>query len=141
MDTTPHNAANNKLSIASISQRIAGGIIDIIVTALFLYFYARIPGIGGHTIQPNVDNPNIHQFVFTGWHFIIACLICFLLLGIIEYATQRTPGKYLAKTKTVSKDGHRLKLWQPMVRNIFRMIDKHKQRLGDFCAQTYVVRS
>ena len=76
-----------------------------------------------------------------------------------EWLWGRTLGKFITGTIIVNKDGGRPSLLQVIVRTVFRLLEvnpllaggvpagivaalsKHKQRLGDLAANTYVVLS
>lgn len=140
---------NSELIIASVGRRIFGGIFDLVLLFIFSIFFGNITGLA--------DKPINGYGVFLGeWPFLLSMLVCFLLFSLIEYFTGKTPGKYLARTRVISEDGKRIHIWQALVRNVARFVDifglyllgliiillnKKRQRFGDFLAKTYVIRN
>ncbi len=147
--------SKNNFVLATVWQRIFGGFVDLIILIIFLYFYSKIPGVSDYVAYQNGTDVS-YQFSLTGWRFVLGVFLCFLLFGIMEYFTGRTPGKFLSGTMVVTEKYKKLKFWQAMVRNIVRLVDfigiylvgliiilfdKKNQRLGDLCAKTYVIQS
>lgn len=77
---------------------------------------------------------------------------------VMEALTGRTVGKFVTRTRVVDATGGRPSLVQALVRTLFRLIEvnplligglpagiavlasRHKQRMGDMVARTYVLR-
>ena len=141
--------------LATVGDRVLGGFIDLIILVIFLYFYSKIHGvIDNVSYQRGVNISN--EYSLSGWMFVFGIFLCFLLFGVMEYFTGRTPGKFVLGTMVVTEKYKKLKFWQAILRNIFRfvdfiglyligliiiLLDRKNQRFGDICARTYVILS
>jgi uncharacterized RDD family membrane protein YckC len=139
------------IEIASLTRRVLGGLIDLIITYILVIMLGSVSKLG------KVEHTNVNTSVsVTGWNFIISLIICFLLFSLMEFLHGKTIGKYITGTKVVSDKYQDIKIWQALLRNQIRLIDiigfylvgfislllnKKRQRLGDFIAKTYVIRN
>jgi uncharacterized RDD family membrane protein YckC len=137
------------MNIASPGRRILDGVVDLILLVLFVFLVSRYTGWGWTPDQQGDWGGSVH-----GWPFFILLLIGFVILGLIEAAFKKTPGKLIARIHVESIDGGPASFVQIMVRNILRVIDiiavyllgfiviactEKNQRVGDLCARTIVV--
>jgi uncharacterized RDD family membrane protein YckC len=137
------------LKMASVGQRIGGGLIDLIVSFILVLLFGWITGLG-ETSELGAEA----SISIEGWPFLLACLVVFLAFALMESSLGKTPGKYIAHTHVADENGDRVALVAAFIRNILRfvdgiafyavglvfiMIDKKNRRLGDMLANTYVV--
>jgi uncharacterized membrane protein SpoIIM required for sporulation len=140
-----------RLELAGMGSRMAAGILDLILLAMFLgLVLAAFTAVEA----------------FTGWfrHWLVAALIFLGFLtfwgyfALFEALTGgRTPGKRRVGIRVVMDTGHPLTFQAAMVRNLVRLVDlqpagayavgllfvffnRRHQRLGDMVAGTLVVR-
>jgi len=155
------------VKIAGISERIIGGIIDLIVSGVLLMFFLNFfqtgaqvdlevaksfAGSGHYTGTATEYWASNQQTIIT----VIAGIVAiYILFAVMEYVFMKTPGKMLVGTRVVNKKGNRINPIQALVRNLFRIIDgipviylvglffvivtPDNQRLGDIFANTVVV--
>lgn len=143
------NINGNKISmpIAGVRERILGGFIDLIILFILVLFIGYISNLAT-TPESGVG------ISITGVPFLIVLFLCFLIFTIMEYYTGKTPGKYIANTRVVTKDMQNISFLQALLRNMGRFIDsiafnlvgliiilfvKKKQRFGDLIANTFVI--
>ena len=137
------------LEIASVGQRINGGLIDLIVSFILVLMFGWVTGLA-ETSDPDAGG----LISIDGWPFLLACLVVFGLSALMETALGKTPGKYVSRTRVTDADGNPISLGPALIRNILRfvdgivfyivglvfvMIDKKNRRLGDILAKTRVV--
>jgi uncharacterized RDD family membrane protein YckC len=131
--------------LARIRTRIFAALIDFVI--LFIIFYV-IALLSGQTYS----NQGGVGFHLTGFPAFIAMLLGFILIPVNEGITGQTIGKRFFKIKVVKSDFTKTTLGVSIVRHLFDGIDcfflaglivaannKHKQRVGDLVAKTYVV--
>ncbi|MDP7548864.1 MAG: RDD family protein [Alphaproteobacteria bacterium] len=137
------------LKMASVGQRIGGGLIDLVVSFVLVLLFGWITGLA-ETSSPDAGA----SISIGGWPFLFACLVVFVMFAQMEASLGKTPGKYVARTRVTDEHGNRVALAPALIRNILRfidgiafyavglvfiMIDKQNRRLGDMLANTYVV--
>jgi len=137
------------LDITGVGRRISGGLIDLVVTFVAVMVVGWLFGLGETTRAGGTTSYNL-----TGWPFVFACLIVFLLFAAMEAFLGKTPGKFAVSTHVVDEDGDRITLASALIRNALRFIDGiafyivgliivaidgENRRLGDKLAKTRVV--
>jgi len=145
METT--DSPTSAMSVAEtydgsiVVRRWLGAWIDFIVLLLFLVIPDYV--LGNETYQATL-------FVWLG--------LGVAYFPVMETLLGRTVGKFVARTRVVDARGQNPSIIQSVVRTLFRLIEvnpvlvggvpagiaasvsRHKQRLGDMAAHTYVLR-
>lgn len=98
--------------VASQMKRLANNIIDY----LFILIFSGIVGIFAAMIGLNTDSPDSNSSFIRGFLLIIIYYIIF------EYFFQKTPAKFITKTKVVSQSGDRASLLNIVGRTFARYI-------------------
>ncbi len=140
------------LKMASVGQRMGGGLIDLVISFILVILFGWITGLGEIS---NADAPGAGASIsIGGWPFLLACLVVFVLFAQMESSLGKTPGKYVARTRVTDEHGNRITLGPALIRNILRFIDgiafyvvglvfiivdKKNRRLGDMLAKTRVI--
>jgi uncharacterized RDD family membrane protein YckC len=137
------------LKIASVGQRMGGGLIDLVASFILVLVFGWITGLGETSKRDAEASISID-----GWPFLLGCFLVFLLFAQMEASLGKTPGKYIARTRVTDAHGNRITLGPALIRNILRfidgiafyavglvcmMIDRKNRRLGDMVAKTCVV--
>ncbi len=135
--------------LASVRQRIGGGLVDLVLSFVFIFIFAWITGLA-----ETPDTEAAVSISIEGWPFILACLIVFALFAVMEAFLGKTPGKFIAGTRVVDEAGNRIGLVPALIRNLLRfidgfafyllglivvLVDKGNRRLGDMAAKGRVV--
>jgi uncharacterized RDD family membrane protein YckC len=135
--------------LASHGQRLANVVIDrILFTLFFIIIVFILAFIGGLTdnnfiynLLENLENVDrLTDVLLTGLLFAV-------FYSIFEFTTQRSIGKYISKTKVVTKNGEKPSLQDIIVRSLVRIIFIEVfSFLGSYCrgwhdmaSKTYVV--
>ena len=142
----------SEAKIASVGQRILGGLIDLVVTFFAVLVIGSILGLATSDLEEGQIGVSASV---TGWRFLICALVVFLAFGAMEWVWGKTPGKMLLKTHVVGRDGGLPSPAAAIVRNLLRFvdgialyllglvvmaIDRDKRRLGDLLAGTRVLQ-
>ena len=120
---------------AGVGRRILGGVIDLLITAVFVLLFAYVMGQSEPTVSTTYsttvpESGDVSSSVETqvtmavsGWVWVLASLVCFLGFSVLEAWVGKTPGKFAAGTRVVTKNGERITLRQSLIRNILRFVD------------------
>ena len=142
----------SEAKIASVGQRITGGLIDLFVTFVSVLVVGSIMGLATSDLEEGQIGVSASV---TGWRFLICALVVFLAFGAMEWVWGKTPGKMLLRLHVVGRDGGLPSPGAAIVRNLMRFIDgialyllglvvmaidRDKRRLGDLLAGTRVVQ-
>ena len=142
----------SEAKIASVGQRILGGLIDLVVTFVAVLVIGSILGLATSDLEEG--QIGVAASV-TGWRFLICALVVFLAFGAMEWIWGKTPGKMLLRMHVVGRDGQLPSPAAAIIRNLLRFIDgialyllglvvmaidRDKRRLGDLLAGTRVVQ-
>lgn len=134
---------------AKVGLRIAGGLVDLVVSAILTSLVGWITGLAATTAEGGRASMHV-----SGWPFLIIAAIVFGLFAVMESRTGKTPGKMMVGTHVVDEHGNRPELATAMIRNQARFIDgiglylvgliimlfsDENRRLGDMLAGTRVV--
>ena len=153
---------------AGVGRRILGGVVDLLITAIFVLSFAYLTGQSEPTVSttysttvPESGEPSnsvetqVAMHV-PGWVGLSGSLICFLVFSVLEALVGKTPGKFVAGTLVVAKNGDHITFRQSLIRNMLRFVDgiglyllglifviarEDNRRVGDLAAKTIVVRS
>lgn len=163
------NAGSSSVTdTAGVGRRILGGVVDLLITATLVLSFAYLTGYSEPTVSttysttvPESGDPSnsVETQVtmgVSGWVWLLGSLICFLAFSVLEALVGKTPGKFVAGTRVVAKNGRGITFQQSLIRNMLRFIDgiglyllglifiiarEDNQRIGDIAAKTIVVRS
>jgi uncharacterized RDD family membrane protein YckC len=133
------------LNIAGIWRRIFGGVVDLVLIFMVLFYFIK-------TFGQQLPDGTYH---LSGFPMVFIMLIVFLYYAVLEATTGKTIGKYVVRTRVVNAEGLKISWKQAIVRTLMRVIDgfflylvafiaiissEHRQRLGDMVAKTYVIK-
>ena len=142
----------SEAKIASVGQRILGGLIDLVVTFFAVLVIGSILGLATSDLEEGQIGVSASV---TGRRFLICALVVFLAFGAMEWVWGKTPGKMLLRMHVVGRDGQLPSPAAAIIRNLLRFIDgialyllglvvmaidRDKRRLGDLLAGTRVVQ-
>ena len=142
---------DSEAKIASVGQRMLGGLIDLVVTFFAVLVIGSILGLATSDLEEGQIGVSASV---TGWRFLICARVVFLAFGAMEWIWGKTPGKMLLRMHVVGRDGQLPSPAAAIIRNLLRFIDgialyllglvvmaidRDKRRLGDLLAGTRVV--
>ena len=146
-------------AVALIMQRVIALVIDLVP---FLIVFSVTMGVDwqagfsemlGWAVVSDAAGVFPASETLLWWCSSCASYTAYSLL--MELLTRRTVGKVLLGTRVISETAYRPRVWQIIVRNLFRFIElipplwligfvvvlsRNRQRLGDIFARTIVVR-
>lgn len=141
----------------SFGVRAGAYIIDTIILNAVIFAGAVIGAVGLSIVLTFADRriaPNSTEQGLSLRGFLAGLALSILYFGVFEWLFGATPGKAILKMRVVREDGGRPRLWQVLVRGVFRFIDGlffgipaavaidrdfWRQRFGDRYAHTLVV--
>lgn len=142
----------NEAKIASVGERIVGGLVDLVVTFVAVLMVGSVLGLATSDLEEGQIGVSTSV---TGWRFLACALVVFLGFAAMEWIWGKTPGKMLLRMHVVGRDGGLPSPGAAIVRNLLRFvdgialyllglvviaIDRDRRRLGDLLAGTRVVR-
>lgn len=145
---TPRSTVNAE--IASFSRRVLGAGIDLVGYVFWVVLISAVITYLG--FERLLETPSGELSLFGMGIFLFVYLYYFILA---EGESGKTFGKRVMKTKVVRTDGSEITVWNAFLRNIVRPVDliggymvgtvgilfsKYDQRLGDYFADTVVVK-
>jgi uncharacterized RDD family membrane protein YckC len=157
----PVSGAASSRVAAGVPDRIAAGLIDLLILAgLFVATAAAFGGFRKQT-QTNLLNPHEHVSSWgvslTGGAFVVYVLLCLAYYFVLESRNGQTVGKRALGLRVVTTSGARPTRGAIALRTVFRLIDilpffyivgliaigagDKRQRIGDRVADTTVARA